>query len=135
MRTVRMVVADPERGPRIERVECSLQSLRDLIGGGWLEGHRIPVLGSIAVYCDDEGLLKGLRPSVVDLAGYVIFRGPVLFFQPDGEGEEEDIPEDMAEAIVASARMARDEDGQRIKVIALDLPLLPTGRVSLEGCE
>jgi hypothetical protein len=56
-----VVVFEPgEDGTRRE-IEDSLDSMREVVGGGWIE--VVPITRDLAVVCDEEGRLRGLPPN------------------------------------------------------------------------
>lgn len=96
------VSADPKRPIKtLENVPATLQGLRPLIGGGWLEGVSSGG-GGWHGYCDEEGKLK--RLPVNDRASSLAHRlgwdpgrndvlcGDVIFLGDGPDGTEADVP-------------------------------------------
>ncbi len=96
-----VVVVEPGGEPIRLVVEPTLENLRGMIGGGWLEAIHGP---GWAAYLDEEGKLKGLSYNVSAtalavtagwlgsgrdyLVGTVMFLGP-----PDEDGDETSVTE------------------------------------------
>jgi hypothetical protein len=74
-------------------------AIRDLIGGGWLEGVRLPSWSAF-MFVDEEGALKGLpgnRAASV-LAGRPIV-GDVVIFGDDRSPDVVDAPRTLLRAL------------------------------------
>lgn len=81
-----------------------LQGLRDLIGGGWIEGFAgaygaIDDTFGVWAYCDEDGRAKGLPENMLAsiLMGHAAptLVGPIIFVMPDDmteDGEEVGCP-------------------------------------------
>ncbi len=137
MATIRAVASDPERGPRIVQVENTLAAFRAAVPGAELLEAHMGVIGGKAhvVYCDEEGLIKGLDPSVADPLGLVWIRGPVLITDADEEGGDVSLTEEDARSIVGSCRAA-SYGGRGLKVLVTGpMPVFPTGLVDLGAAE
>lgn len=95
----------PVDGPAVLGwVEPSLDALRAVIGGGWLEGVQASALpGDWHAYVDEEGKLKGLpynprATRIAILGGWPsvdVLMGPAVFLGNGEDGEETDVPEDI----------------------------------------
>ncbi len=86
-----------------------IAGLRDLIGGGWLEGFQSQTDDTLGLwaYCHDEGRIIGLPENLAAsvICGHVAptLRGPILFVAPDtydeATEEEEGCPPIPQESI------------------------------------
>ena len=134
---MRAVVSDPERGPRVVQVENTLAAFREAVPGAELLEAHMGVIGGKAhvVYCDEEGLIKGLDPSVADPCGLVWIRGPVLITDADDEGEDVSLTEEDARSVVGSMRAA-SYGGRRLRILVTGpMRVFPTGLVDLGAGE
>lgn len=95
-----LVPADPSLPVTQGRAVTDLDTMKDLIGGGWLEA----VSGDdFTAYLDEEGKIKGLpynprATALVERLGRplgsdIICGDVVLFGSPDDEGYDTDIPQ------------------------------------------
>lgn len=103
------LVVEPDGSARVVETETDLESLRSLIGGGWLEGVA-GKYGEWTAYGDEEGKLRGLpfnrqaTTLVRRIGGYSdLLVGTVVFFGLEMEDPEEgyvetDVPESIVEA-------------------------------------
>lgn len=90
----------------LANVATDLTSLQGLIGGGWLEG--VTFSGTAHLYCDEEGKLKGLPINVhaTELVRHFMPRfadiicGDAIVLGHNGDGEEHDVPRDVAALLV-----------------------------------
>lgn len=111
MTTIDVLVVTPEGHATIETTEPTLDNLKSLIGGGWLENIG-GVMGEWIAYGDEEGNLKGLplNPMAAGViqamggmpvlpVGTCIFVGMKYVGGEDGYTEA-DIPEDMRHLVL-----------------------------------
>lgn len=106
MSTVRALVIAPHATPQVVDTKGDLDSLRALIGGGWLEGVGAADDRSWHAYCDEEGKMK--RASINALATDValslgwpvgdVLCGTVVFLGSRPDGDEGDVPEHVVNA-------------------------------------
>lgn len=117
--TARALVVQPDGHAELVQTETDLDSIKALIGGGWLEGVG-GVYGRWTAYGDEEGRLKGfqLNPFATQIvakgSGMVtdMLVGPVVFFglamgQPEDGYKETDVPPNivrLAELLTVIAR-------------------------------
>jgi hypothetical protein len=73
-----------------------LATLQALVGG-YLEYVAIPDYDGLGFYCNEEGLLQGLAPSLQ--VGEATICGPVVFVSLDGEGGLAGLTDDDADDV------------------------------------
>ncbi len=116
---VMAVLSDGDRGPRYVPIEDTWESFKALVGN-YLEGYSFHFHGvRCAVYCDEDGLMKDLPPSVVSPSGAVVFRGPVIITIPDEEGNDTDVPLQLYGRMCMTSRTAR-WNGREVRVLVCD---------------
>jgi hypothetical protein len=57
-----VLVTEPDGSARMERITPTLDAIKELIGGGWLEAVS-GSMGEWVAYGDEEGNLKGMTPN------------------------------------------------------------------------
>jgi hypothetical protein len=91
-----LLIRPDDRGELVE-LERSLAAFQGAVGG-YLE--QIPLAHGAFLYCDEEGLMKGLPQNVPAtslarrLGAAVTLAGPVVFFGASGS-EEKDVPDEV----------------------------------------
>lgn len=91
-----VLVCEPDGSARLERITPTLDAIKGLIGGGWLEQVSGDLDAGWIAYGDEEGNLKGMTPNglaaglIMSLrAAPVLPVGPVLFVgMRHSEGED-----------------------------------------------
>jgi hypothetical protein len=85
---IEVVVLAPGQTPEVKTIPNTLEGLQGCLNGGYLEAYYPAELASLGlhIYCDEEGLLKGLTPNCF-LGGQLI-HGPVILTKVDQEGEQ-----------------------------------------------
>ena len=97
---MRALVVEPDGTGRIVDTPGTAESIRELIGGGWLEGVSGSLGGDWHAYVDEEGKIKGLDPNypatqIANSVGWPsgdFLVGSVVFLGHEGP-EEADCPE------------------------------------------
>ncbi len=118
-RKVMAVLSDADRGPRYVPLEDTWESFKAIVGN-YMEGYTFRFRGvRCAVYCDEDGYLKDLAPSVVSPTGAVVFRGPVVVTIPDEEGNDNDVPSGLYGWMCMTARTAKWK-GREVRVLVCD---------------
>lgn len=103
--TVRVLVVPADEAVDLDEREVppDLETLRSLIGGGWLEGVGGLIDDTWHAYCDEEGKLKRLPVNVratrmARLLGWPVgdtLCGDVIFLGNGPEGAEADVPDEV----------------------------------------
>lgn len=94
MARINVVLKEPGKPARTQIIDNTLEELQRLVGG-YLEA--VPSADPhVALYVDEEGLIKGLEPNVFGLFGNVLATG----FDPDS-GETVDLTVRQAARLVA----------------------------------
>jgi hypothetical protein len=62
---IEVVVVKPDEAvPKLELIENDLETFQQTVGGGYVECVSLQLWGrQLDLWCDDEGLLKGLPPN------------------------------------------------------------------------
>lgn len=98
---IKALIVHPDRTVEHTSLVGDLASLRDAIGGGWLEGVGASLGADWFGYCDEEGKPKGLPINALatDIAhqlGWPVddaLRGAVVFVGQGADGDEADVPQ------------------------------------------
>lgn len=104
-KTLRTVLLSPGEAPLVMYLTDDLRNFQEAVGG-YIEHIvvRIPDVGAVDAYINEEGRLMDLPPnrSFVMGAGYrETVVGPVLFIGPaDANGNTLNLPEDTARKLV-----------------------------------
>lgn len=91
---VLVIAKSHAEAPRALYAGKTLQAMRELVGGGYLEA--VPAARNVALFCDEEGKLKRLSPNL-RIPGDIVC-GPVFIGANDSHGEPCDL----------TAKQARD---------------------------
>lgn len=106
MTEARALVIQPDGRSEVVITQTDLDSIKGLIGGGWLEAVA-GVYGEWTAYGDEEGKLKGMAPNlramiVAEKAGVTtdVLVGTVVFFglvmeDPEDGYRETDVPPEL----------------------------------------
>lgn len=70
-----VLVCEPDGSARLERVTPTLDNLKALIGGGWLEAVS-GSMGEWVAYGDEEGNLKGMTPNALAAGLIMALKAP-----------------------------------------------------------
>ncbi len=77
-------------------IENTLEDMQEIVGG-WIEHVPMESLGSIDMWCNDEGKLINLDPTIaLTYKGkiYDVVCGNVVFLRHDGEGNSVGLTDD-----------------------------------------
>jgi hypothetical protein len=101
--TKRMIVFPVTGPPKVVTFNDSgWDSIKAALNGGHLESHPAVCSDSHALYCDEEGILKGLPPNEYLAGRDIELMGPAVLSRVNEEGEECGVTdEDIAEWIPA----------------------------------
>jgi len=85
---IRVVTKEPLKAPEVKEIEHGLSEMQACVGGGLLTSVVDDGLESkgITFYANDEGLLLGFEPNILDSYRQPIV-GPILLAGHNNEGE------------------------------------------------
>lgn len=76
MAKIKVLIKEPGKLARFEKIENSIEEFQRIIGG-YIES--ISIASDLVILCDEDGKMKGLAPSVIvgalEIVGTVIFVG------------------------------------------------------------
>lgn len=109
MKTVKAIVITADGLATVGYYKAELDSLRAVIGGGWLES--VTLSPTVHLYCDEEGKLKGqpineAASAVAHTMGWPrgdMLCGTVILLGSGRGGSETDIPEWVVDLVTQMA--------------------------------
>ena len=90
---MRIIVVEPWKKPYLKEIDGSLESMQAIVGGHIEAVYPFP--HSIAVVCDEEGILKGYQPNRMINQNLVIFG--TFFLCGVGDEDFTDIPRHLVD--------------------------------------
>lgn len=111
---IRVLLVEPLQRPRLVTIPHTLEKLQELVGGTIQAVY--PWDDKVALICNDEGKLNGMKPNRI-LEDYDLICGP-FFICGLGEEDFESISDEMAQKYEEKFRcpelIMRDDDGHLI---------------------
>ena len=105
---MRVIVAMPGEPAVVKRIENTLESLQEIVGG-YIETAPL-WLEDLVLICNEEGKLRGMAPNRA--IGHDIIVGPIIVAKANNKtGEFEDVPEFVLKFLCSNLdkRMIREE--------------------------
>ena len=90
---MRVIVVEPWKKPYLKEIDGSLESMQAIVGGH-IEAVY-PFRHSVAVVCDEDGLLKGYQPNRMITENLTIFG--TFFLCGLGEEDFTDMPRHLVD--------------------------------------
>lgn len=104
-KAVRVIYIPVGSDPLVRDIEPTLDAMKALIGGGYIEYVSLRRHKGLDLVCDEEGKLKRLKPNVILVDNDDVVMGDCFLVRTDDEGEAASVTPADIEALVGKGRI------------------------------
>jgi hypothetical protein len=104
-KTVRVIYIPVGSDPLVRDIEPTLDAMKALIGGGYIEYVGLTRHPGLSLVCDEEGKLKRLRPNMILVERDDVVAGDCFLIRTSDEGEAASVTRADIEALVGKGRI------------------------------
>lgn len=104
-KTVRVIYIPVGSDPLVRDIEPTLDAMKALIGGGYIEYVGLCRHPGLSVVCDEEGKLKRFKPNVILVDRDDVVAGDCFLIRTSDEGEAASVTKADIEALVGRGRI------------------------------